>query len=163
MPFSGDGETRTFQLSDVAFKVEDWWHGDRGVERLPARADLSLVSSSGDALITGFESPLQKDRSAVALISAAGQSDADLSSALLDTDLLPDIQGAMAVIHGRTVTVTSNGDAYYVGYLSPIEYMHWALSSHPLLLVLSGLLAALIIAALFYRALRGIAARRLRD
>jgi hypothetical protein len=163
MPFSGDGDTRTFQLSDVAFKVEDWWHGDRGVERMPARADLSLVSSSGDALITGFESPLQKDRSAVALISAAGQSDADLSSALLDTDLLPDIQGAMAVIHGRNVTVTSNGEAYYVGYLSPIEYMHWALSSHPLLLVLSGLLAALIIAALFYRALRTIAARRLRD
>jgi cellulose synthase operon protein B len=163
MPFSGDGDTRTFQLSDVAFKVEDWWHGDRGVERMPARADLSLVSSSGDALITGFESPLQKDRSAVALISAAGQSDADLSSALLDTDLLPDIQGAMAVIHGRNVTVTSNGEAYYVGYLSPIEYMHWALSSHPLLLVLSGLLAALIIAALFYRALRAIAARRLRD
>jgi cellulose synthase operon protein B len=163
MPFSGDGDTRTFQLSDVAFKVEDWWHGERGVERMPARADLSLVSSSGDALITGFESPLQKDRSAVALISAAGQSDADLSSALLDTDLLPDIQGAMAVIHGRTVTVTSNGEAYYVGYLSPIEYMHWALSSHPLLLVLSGLLAALIIAALFYRALRAIAARRLRD
>ena len=163
MPFSGDGDSRNFELSDVAFKVDDWWHGPHGVERLPARADLSLVSSSGDALITGFESPLKSNRSAVALISAAGQSDADLSAALLDNDVLPEIQGAMAVIHGRDVTVTSNGEAYYVGRLSPLEYMRWALSSHPLLLVLGGLLAAMIIAALFYRSLRAIAARRLRD
>ncbi|WP_158934567.1 cellulose biosynthesis cyclic di-GMP-binding regulatory protein BcsB [Burkholderia sp. S171] len=163
MPFSGDGESRNFELSDVAFKVVDWWHGSRGVERLPARADLTLVSSSGDALITGFESPLKSNRSAVALISAAGQSDADLSAALLDNDILPEIQGAMAVIHGRDVTVTSNGQAYYVGRLSPFEYMRWALSSHPLLLVFGSLLAAIIIAALFYRSLRAIAARRLRD
>ncbi len=80
MPFSSDGDSRTFELSDVVFKLEDWWHGERGVERSPARADLSLVSSNGAALLTGFESPLQKNRSAVALVSAAGQSDADLSS-----------------------------------------------------------------------------------
>ncbi|MGP8434890.1 cellulose biosynthesis cyclic di-GMP-binding regulatory protein BcsB [Paraburkholderia fungorum] len=163
MPFSSDGDSRTFSLSDVVFKLEDWWHGERGVERSPARADLTLVSSNGDALLTGFESPLQKNRSAVALVSAAGQSDADLSAALLDADVLPEIQGAMAVIHGRTVTITSNGEAYYVGHLSPQEYLRWALSSHPLLLVLSGVLAALIIAGLFYRTLRSIAARRLKD
>ncbi|TDN63425.1 cellulose biosynthesis cyclic di-GMP-binding regulatory protein BcsB [Paraburkholderia sp. BL10I2N1] len=163
MPFSSDGDTRTFELSDVVFMLEDWWHGVQGVERMPARADLSLVSANSDALISGFESPLQKSRSAIALVSAAGQSDADLSAALLDADVLPQIQGAMVVIHGRTVTVTSNGNAYYVGYLPPVEYLHWVLSSHPLLLVLGGLLAALIIAALFYRTLRAIAARRLRD
>jgi len=160
MPFSSDGDSRTFELSDIVFKLEDWWHGERGVERAPARADLSLVSSNGAAL---FESPLQKERSAVAFVSAAGQSDADLSSALLDADVLPQIQGAMAVIHGRGVTITSNGTAYYIGHLSPQEYMRWALSSHPLLLLLGGIFAALIIAALFYRALRSIAARRLRD
>jgi hypothetical protein len=163
MPFSSDGDSRTFALSDIVFKLEDWWHGERGVERSPARADLTLVSSNGDALLTGFESPLQKNRSAVALVSAAGQSDADLSAALLDADVLPEIQGAMAVIHGRTVTITSNGEAYYVGRLSPQEYLRWALSSHPLLLMLGGVLAALIIAGLFYRTLRSIAARRLRD
>ena len=69
----------------------------------------------------------------------------------------------MAVIHGRTVTATSNGEAYYVGHLSPMHYMRWALSSHPLLLVLGGLARRAVIAALFYRALRAIAARRLRD
>jgi hypothetical protein len=163
MPFSSDGDSRTFELSDIVFKLEDWWHGEHGLERAPARADLSLVSSNGAALLTGFESPLQKERSAVALVSAAGQSDADISAALLDADVLPQIQGAMAVIHGRSVTITSNGNAYYIGHLSPQEYLRWALSSHPLLLLLGGLFAALIIAALFFRALRSIAARRLRD
>ena len=65
MPFSGDGDSRTFQLSDIAFKVDDWWHGDRMASNAsPARADLSLVSSNGDALITGFESPLQAGQAA---------------------------------------------------------------------------------------------------
>jgi hypothetical protein len=163
MPFSSDGNAHTFRLSDIAFWLQDWWHGERGIERTPARADLTLVSSNGSALLTGFESPLRKSRSAVALVSAAGQSDADLSAALLDADVLPKIQGAMAVIHGRDVTITSNGDAYYVGHLSPQEYLRWALSSHPLLLMLGGVLAALIIAGLFYRTLRSIAARRLKN
>ncbi|WP_084170432.1 cellulose biosynthesis cyclic di-GMP-binding regulatory protein BcsB [Paraburkholderia ferrariae] len=163
MPFSTDGDTSTFTLSDLAFELEDWWHGPRGVERAPARADLSLVSNGGSALITGFESPLRRGRSVVALISAPGESEAEITSALLDADVLPSIQGAMDVIHGRTVTVTSNGEAYYVGSLSPIEYLRWVLSSHPLLLVLSGVFAAIVIAALFFRILRAVAARRLKD
>ncbi|MCC8394627.1 cellulose biosynthesis cyclic di-GMP-binding regulatory protein BcsB [Paraburkholderia sp. MMS20-SJTR3] len=163
MPFSSSGDAHTFQLTDLVFKLQDWWHGERGVERSPARADLTMVSSAGAALLTGFESPLQKGRSVVALVSAAGQSDADLAGALLDADVLPKIQGAMAVIHGREVTITSNGTAYFVGRLSPQEYLRWALSSHPLLLLFGGVLAALLIAGLCYRTLRAIAARRLKD
>ncbi|WP_027794949.1 cellulose biosynthesis cyclic di-GMP-binding regulatory protein BcsB [Paraburkholderia acidipaludis] len=163
MPFSSDGDTSTFTLSDLAFKLEDWWHGPHGVERAPARADLSLVETGGNALIAGFESPLRAGRSAVALISAPGESEEEITSALLDADVLPSVQGAMDVIHGRSVTVTSNGEAYYVGSLSPIEYLRWALSSHPLLLVLSGVFAAIVIAALFYRFLRAVASRRLRN
>ncbi|KHJ60176.1 hypothetical protein, partial [Burkholderia glumae] len=75
----------------------------------------------------------------------------------------PQVQGAMDVIHGRSVTVASNGNTYYLGRLPPFEYARWALSSHPLLLAFSGVLAAIVIAALFYRALRRIAARRLQD
>jgi len=163
MPFSGDGEKSTFTLSDIAYWLEDWWHGPVGVERPPARADLTLVSNGGSALITGFESPLRSGRSVVALITSPGASQAELTSALLDTDMLPSIQGAMAVIHGRTVTVTSNGQAYFVGSLPFIAYLRWILSSHPLLLVLGGVIAAIVLAALFYRMLRAIAARRLKE
>jgi hypothetical protein len=148
-------------LSDVAYKVEDWWHGEKGVERSAARVDLSFVSANGNAIVAGFRSPLDKERSVVALIGAAGQSDADLSDALLDEDVVPKLQGAVAVIRGREVTVTSNGDTYYVGHLPLQAYLRWALSHHPLLLLVAGILAALVLAALFYRMLRAVAARRL--
>jgi cellulose synthase operon protein B len=163
MPFSSDGDARTFRLADLAFRLRDWWHGPRGVERAPARADLSLVSNGGAALISGFESPLQAGRSVVALITSPGVSEAEMNAALLDADMLASIQGAMNVIHGRTVTVTSNGEAYYIGTLSPIEYLRWIFSSHPLLLLLGGVIAAIVIAALFYRLLRAVAVRRLKD
>ncbi|WP_322101575.1 cellulose biosynthesis cyclic di-GMP-binding regulatory protein BcsB [Paraburkholderia sp. J41] len=163
MPFSSDGGSNRFTLSDAVYQFEDWWHGPRGVERASARADLSMVSNGGSALMTGFESPLKAGRSVVALITSPGEPEADMQSALLDADVLPQVQGAMDVIHGRSVTVTSNGDTYYVGKLTPLQYMRWVLSSHPLLLLLGGVLAAVVIAALFYRVLRGIAARRLKD
>ncbi|GAB2889377.1 cellulose biosynthesis cyclic di-GMP-binding regulatory protein BcsB [Paraburkholderia jirisanensis] len=163
MPFTPDDDSRRWQLSNTPFRLANWWYGDRGGVRTAGRADLSLVTSSGDALLTGFESPLSKGRSVVALIGAAGQSDVDLTNAMLDPDLISDIQGGLTVVRGRTVEVASNGDVYYVGHLSPIEYMHWVLSVHPILLLFGGVLAAMIIAAFFYRLLRAIAARRLQD
>jgi cellulose synthase operon protein B len=163
MPFSSNDDARRWQLSNASFRISTWWYGDRGGVRTAGRADLSLVSASGDAILTGFQSPLRKGRSVVALIGAAGQSDNDLSTALLDPDLVSQIQGALTVVRGRSLEVVSNGDAYYVGHLSPVQYLHWVLSVHPLLLLLGGLIAALIIAAFFYRLLRAIAARRLQD
>jgi hypothetical protein len=163
MPFSAADDSRRMQFSNVSFRIANWWHGDRGGVRTAGRADLSLVNSSGDAIITGFQSPLEKGRSVVALISAPGQSDTDLTNAMLDADLVQSIQGGLTVVRGRTLEVVSNGDVYYVGHLSPVEYMRWALSVHPLLLLLAGLIAALIIAAVFYRLLRAVAARRLKD
>jgi hypothetical protein len=44
-----------------------------------------------------------------------------------------------------------------------LDYLRWALSSHPILLALSGVFAALVFGALFYRALRAVAARRLSE
>ncbi|KWN65872.1 cellulose synthase BcsB subunit [Burkholderia ubonensis] len=163
MPFSSDGEISRFTLSDIVLQLQNWWRDAQGVKRPPPRANLSLVSDGGRALIAGFESPLRKTRSVVALVSAPGSSESDMSAALLDADVLPSIQGAVAVIHDRSVTVTANGDAYYVGALSPIQYLHWILSSHPMLLVLAGVFAALVIAAVCFRTLRAIAARRLKD
>jgi cellulose synthase operon protein B len=161
MPFMPDDDARRWQLSNAPFRFATWWYGDRGGVRTAGRADLSLVSASGDAILTGFQSPLRKGRSVVALVGAAGQSDADLTNALLEPGLVSAIQGGLTVVRGSSIEVVSNGDVYYVGRLSPIQYMHWALSVHPLLLLLGGVLAALIIAAFFYRLLRAIAARRL--
>ncbi|RQR28815.1 MULTISPECIES: cellulose biosynthesis cyclic di-GMP-binding regulatory protein BcsB [unclassified Burkholderia] len=134
-----------------------------GAERERVRAGLSIVSDGTRALIAGFESPLRKTRSAVALISASGQADEALGRALLDDDMLTSVQGAMVVIRDRTVTVTSNETSYHVGALPPLTYLRWFLSGRPLLLALFSVLAAFVAAALFYRLLRARAARRLKE
>jgi hypothetical protein len=162
-PFAADGESTSFKVSDVALKLNDWWYGPNGPVRAPGQADLSLVGNGNDAMIVGFQSPLQNDRSVVAIVSSGGQSNRDLVNAILDPDLVSEIQGGLTIIHGRTITPISNGAVYYVGQLSPIEYLRWAMSIHPLLLVLFGCLAALVLAVFAYRALRSIAGRRLRD
>ncbi|RQR49239.1 cellulose biosynthesis cyclic di-GMP-binding regulatory protein BcsB [Burkholderia sp. Bp9126] len=163
MPFSGDGAASRFALSDVMFRLANGWHDPQGTKRIPAHASLSLASNGTHALIAGFESPLRTTRSAVALISVPGRSESDLNAALLDADVLPSIQGALDIVRDRTVTVVEDARTYYVGTLPPLLYMRWLLSSHPLLLVLAGVLAALVTAALCFRALRAVAARRLKD
>ncbi|RQR24882.1 cellulose biosynthesis cyclic di-GMP-binding regulatory protein BcsB [Burkholderia sp. Bp9143] len=134
-----------------------------GAERERVRAGLSIVSDGTSALIAGFESPLRKTRSAVALIGPTGHADEVLGRALLDDDMLTSIQGAMVVIRDRTVTVTSTSTSYHVGALPPVTYLRWVMSARPLLLALIGVLAAFIAAALFYRLLGARAARRLKE
>jgi cellulose synthase operon protein B len=66
-------------------------------------------------------------------------------------------------VHGRTVSVVSNGQTYFVGHLPIIDYLRWIFSLHPLLLTFGALIASLVLAALFYRILRAIAARRIQS
>ncbi|KHK57083.1 cation tolerance protein CutA [Burkholderia sp. A9] len=155
MPFAADHGGDVFGRGEVAHSP--------GAERERVRAGLSIVSDGTSALIAGFESPLRKTRSAVALISATGHADDVLGRALLDDDLLTAIQGAMVVIRDRTVTVASDRTSYHVGALPPITYLRWVLSARPLLLALFSVLAAIAAAALFYRLLRARAARRLKE
>ncbi|HDR9127932.1 TPA: cellulose biosynthesis cyclic di-GMP-binding regulatory protein BcsB [Burkholderia vietnamiensis] len=132
-----------------------------GAERV--QAGLSIVADGASAVIAGFESPLRKTRSAVALIGATGHADAVLGPALLDEDLLASIRGATVVIRDRTVTVASTDTAYHLGALPPLTYVRWVMSGRPVLLALVGVLGAFIAAALFYRLLRARAARRLKE
>ncbi|MGI4813204.1 MAG: cellulose biosynthesis cyclic di-GMP-binding regulatory protein BcsB [Janthinobacterium lividum] len=161
MPFSSNAGGSSIDLSDLAFRVYDWWHGDRGMERAPRSATLSLTSQMSDAVIMGFQSPLNSSRSVVALAGSGPQNMSDLLSALMDAELVGQIQGGLTVVHGRSVSSIASGNAYYVGSLPPLTYLRWMMSVHPLLLVLCALVVALIIAMVLFRLLRGIAAKRL--
>jgi hypothetical protein len=162
MPFSANASTDTFNVSNFSFGLLDWWHGTDRSALGPRHAKLSLSGGSGDGIVMGFESPLNNGRSVVAVVGSTQQSSTDLMNSLMDSDLVKQIQGGLAVVHGRTVNSIASGDVYYVGSLPPLEYLRWALSAHPLLLALAGLILAIIVAALLYRGLRGIAARRLK-
>ena len=162
MPFSGNANGGTFNLSTFSFGLLDWWHGTDRDAIGPRHAQLSLNGVNDDGILTGFESPLSSGHSVVALVGASQQANADVLNALMDPDLLKQIQGGLSVVHARSVSSVASGDVYYVGSLPPLEHLRWAVSAHPLLLALAGLLLAIIIAALLFRGLRGIAARRLK-
>ena len=162
MPYQAAGETRTFDMSDLVFRLVDWWRGAHGMVRAPRSVDLSLSGDSSDAIIMGFQSPLNNARSVVALVANQPQDDADLLSAIMNADLVKTIQGGLVVVHGDRVKSLASGDVYYVGNLPWYVYFRWVLSEHPLLLFLGALLAAMILAVLAFRGLRAIAARRLK-
>jgi cellulose synthase operon protein B len=163
MPFSGDNQALHFTLSELRHRFAYWWHGPHGLPHAAAPVSLSQVADDQDAFLVGFESPLKRLRSVVALISQPGQSQNDLMGALLDADVLPSVQGALDIVHGHTVTVVSNGNAYFVGHLPILDYLRWIFSLHPLLLTFGALIVSLVLAALFYSILRAIAARRVKS
>lgn len=161
MPFSANANSSTFGLSNYTFGLLDWWHGEERAFDAPRHAQLSLTAGAADAVLMGFKSPLNNSRSVVALALNTPRNASDLLAALMDADLLKQIQGGLAVVHGHNVSSIALGDTYYVGSLPPLEYLRWVLSSHPVLLAIAAIIVAMILAALAYRVLRGIAARRL--
>ncbi|SDV47841.1 cellulose biosynthesis cyclic di-GMP-binding regulatory protein BcsB [Chitinasiproducens palmae] len=162
MPFSANGDSRTFDVSQFAFGLLDWWHGENRNSNLPRNARLSLTGGGGDAVLMGFESPLKSGRSVVAIASSTADTQASMLNALLDADLVKQIQGALAVVRDRNVSSIASGETYYVGSLPIYAHLRWALSAHPTLLAIAALIVALLLAALLYRALRAVAARRLK-
>ena len=164
MPYSHADGASTFPVSDIALKLVDWWHGAANQQdHTPKRGDISITNDNSGALMMGFESPLRSGRSVVAIVASDANRAYDIERALMDPELVSQVQGGLDVIRGKTITPISNGTTYYVGSLPPIQYLRWALSEHPWMLVICGALAAFLIAALMYRGLKRIAARRLRD
>lgn len=162
MPVRLDSQTKSFELSDMVYRLFSWWDTEHQNTPEPARSMVAFRSNSQDAVIVGFESPLQKGRSVVML---ASNHDAGVTQAvqmLLDTERLADIQGSAAVVRGNQVSSLLAEKTYHVGSLPPLTYVRWFLASNPLLLVLLGIASALLLALVMYISLRARARKRLK-
>jgi hypothetical protein len=159
MPFSADGVSRSFSLSDVKRKLMLWYETPQRDELPVAR--LSAQTLATDAVLFGFESPMKSGRSVVALTSDRSGGQADVLNALMDVDVVPKIQGAAAVIRGKEVEVLASSESYYVGSLPPFLALRWALSSRSWLVALLILVVAVAVAGVFYTLLRQQASRRI--
>lgn len=160
-PFSSSGDTRGFEVSDLLFKFNYWLEGLGASETMPKRADISLSGASNEAALFGFESPLASGRSVVAVMTSKTNNLFDLLGVLMDPELIPKVQGALVVVRGKEVESLASGNTYYVGSLPIWTHVRWFLSHNPIVLALLGVIAAIIIAVLFYRILRRRADKRL--
>ena len=144
------------------FKRASFLWGERNGQA-PAHRVGAFRVKGGSALVAvmGFESPLKSGRSVVYFHADQSKDLARISETLNDPAHSGEIQGDFVVIDGTRITHSNISDAYYIGSLPWTTYWRWVLSSHPLLSAAFGLLICLLLATLAYRALRGVAARRI--
>ncbi|AVP56382.1 cellulose biosynthesis cyclic di-GMP-binding regulatory protein BcsB [Pulveribacter suum] len=161
LPFSLKGDARSFRLSDYASRLLNWWDPDQRDRVRPGRNAIAFTSTSSDAVIAGFESPLQSGRSVVLLTSNQPAGLQQAITALLTPDLLKHIQGSAAVVRGKQVDSLVAEQTYHVGSLDPLTRVRWWLSRHPLALIVLGVAAAAVIAFMLYITLRARARARL--
>ncbi len=161
LPFSLKADSKGFRLSDYASRLLNWWDPDQRDRAKPGRNAITFTSASSDAVIAGFESPLQGGRSVVLLASNQPAGLQQAVTALLTPDLLKHIQGSAAVVRGKQVDSLVAEQTYHVGQLDPVTRVQWWLSRHPLALIVLGVAAAALIAFMLYIVLRAKARARL--
>jgi len=105
---------------------------------------------------------LTAGRSVVVLHADKAEDLQKISDALTDPERIPTIQGDFAVFDEKTVRHAQVSETYYVGSLPSLSKLRWFFSDQPMLLAFLGLLISALIAALVYRPLRNILAKRLK-
>ena len=135
--------------------------GDRDLSAAHSHAGKVVAESNGElGALVGFESPLQSDRSVVAVI-AQQESRLPMVAALMqDPGDAQFIQGDLTLLNSGTVSYYRLGETYTVGSLPVLTSMHWYFSQQPLLLLLLALIGVLLLAIIMYRALRAAARKR---
>jgi len=161
MPISSDGRSYQFPVSDWTSRGLDWLIGDEQRADIPATMQLARGIAPGDIVLMGFESPLAKRRSVVAVMAAETPLNG-LFAVFASPAQIKKIQGSVSLIRADKVESLAGNHTYYVGELPPFTRLRWFLSRHPLLLALGAIALGLFAALLMRAVLRPLAARRLR-
>ncbi|MDM0020207.1 cellulose biosynthesis cyclic di-GMP-binding regulatory protein BcsB [Variovorax saccharolyticus] len=161
MPLRRSTDASEFKLGSWIEDTLNLITGTRQREDLPATTQMTVAQDGSDAVLAGFESPLQKERSVVAVVAGAASQPA-LLNALMSPSLVRNIQGSTAFVRGNQVSSLLAGGTYYVGRLPPVMWLQWNLSRSPLLLAAAVVALAFIGAAAAYLSLQLRARRRLR-
>ncbi len=163
MPAALQGDAKSFQVADFAHRILRWWGFEEESETRTRRNQVAFSSTSTDAFIAGFESPLRSSRSVVLVASNQPAGLAQVMDALLDAEALTKVQGSTTVIRGKQVDSVIAEKNYHVGQLGPMLYAQWFLARNPLLLILLGVSAAVLVAIILYLSLRARARARLKQ
>lgn len=123
--------------------------------------NLNLKGMRDIAALMAFESPLKSGRSVVLLYADKAANLLNVADALFDPDRLKNVQGDLVLVDERGDRYAKIAPTYYVGSLPWITRLHWWSVRHPLIAGFLGVLIAVLLAVLAFRALRVVAAKRL--
>lgn len=122
--------------------------------------NMVLDASDNLGAIMGFKSPLDGDRSVVVIASSTPGGLVHMSDVLSDPGKSQYVRDELVLVSGDVVNHYDLGSRYAMGKLPFILGMRWWLSHQPVMLVLIGLIASLLIALVLYRVLRRMALSR---
>ncbi len=162
-PVRQEGERLTVALPDMLQEVRAALLEAPGrAERNRASATVNDASGEGLAAFIGGESPLASGRSVVALTGVTPASIAALVAALRDPDLLPQVQGDVALLSGGRIAAFRASTPFTVGELPWWLWpQRWA-GEKPVQALLILLAAGMLIGFPAYWVLRRRALSRLR-
>ena len=162
LPAAGADGQQSFQLSDLALRVRDWFSPDPEANQRKTRLDMAFSGGANSTYLTGFQSPLKDGRSVVLIASGQPQGLADATNALIGgDDYSQSVQGSLVVVRGKNVEALVSDQDYYVGSLGPVKYLQWLMSRHVLWVLLLTGLGVVLLGGLAYLALRARANQRL--
>jgi len=160
----GDGAQRRFVLSDwAARQMPRLFSADGRRTDLPTTAEVSVRPAPGDVVMMGFQSPLDAQRSVVAILADDPARVSDLFDAWFKPETLREFQGSVVLLHEGRVRSLAGNQTYHVGTLPPLLWLRWYFSHNPLLLALIVGLGCVLLALLARVLLRAQSRRRLRD
>ncbi len=154
-----------FSVSDLVYRVADWFHLDPREDKRVARTAMSYTSAGVSAIVAGFESPLADKRSVVLIASNKPEGLATAVAALQGGEGYDKtIQGSLSVIRGKQVDALVGDQTYYVGELPLLKRIDWWISSvlpgYTLLKLLIIVLAWLVVLFVVVRVLRALLRRQ---
>ena len=124
-------------------------------------SELGFATRGPLGAVIGFESPLKKGRSVVAISATDPTAAGNVLDTLEDEGKVPYVRGDLAVVRGGEVRSYQGEPVYYVGDLSWWMRLWFHLSRYPMLLTVLGVLAGVLLALWLYATLRRAAAARL--
>jgi cellulose synthase operon protein B len=142
-----------------------WWPSYRWEQKdihqaTPTKGSMTFVGPGNLTTMMAFESPLKSSRSVVFMFADLSADLRKISEVLTDAERIPSIQGDFAVINDKTVNHATVGETYYMGSLPWLNKLKWFFSDQPLILGLIALLISILVAAIVYKPLKRLFAKR---
>lgn len=153
-----DGHLRVVQRSPITRMFDLFSPFDRDTTD---QAEDFVYGTENFSGIVSFQSPYDGDRTVIALLSNDTVNLPGLIDGLADEKINAQVQGDLSMVDGDAMTSFAVGSGYWVGYLPIWMKIAYWFSQRPLLLALSGLLAALLISGPVYLFLKRQERRRL--
>ena len=115
------------------------------------------------AVITGFQSPFDSDRSIVSLSATTQNAFSILDDVLMNSEKLAQVKGSAAIINSQGIKTIQVDEQYFVGHI-PVHTLVWFhLSDHPFILALLSILTLLLISFILWRLLQALTYKRLAE